>query len=582
MSAHKTLVNWREWNEQSFEVARAENKPVLLDISATWCHWCHRIDQDTYSEPEVAAIINSEFVPIRVDNDRRPDINRRYNMGGWPTTALLTPDGRTISGGTYIPPGQMKLILREVAEYWKRNAGKPAPEIREEFELPQEEIRLGKLEPAIVEEIVGEVVNNYDELHGGFGQQPKFPHTDALELALARHVQSGNREYLKILTRTLTAMAKGGVYDAEMGGFFRYSTNRDWSVPHFEKMTEDNAKLLRLLLAVHQVTGDSFLLQIAREVIQYVDSTLSDRANGGFYGSQDADEEYYRLRKEERLARSAPSVDKTLYSNWNGLMIASYLLASFVLNDPEPHEFALKTLERIISLMYEPGRGFHHYYDGQRNLPSQLGDQVFMARALLDAFEATAETKYLKLAEETIAAALGQLYDQKFGGFHDAPVEANAQGFLKKPAKAIDENSAAAIVLIRLHYLTGKEAYRNRAEETLSAFVEAYAPYGIMAADYANALEWFLKPATTINIVGDPSKPATKGLIDESWRTYQPRKVVLVLDPKRDQERILNLGYGKDDKSRAYICVGQMCLAPVAEPRQIQIQLSALATAKAS
>jgi uncharacterized protein YyaL (SSP411 family) len=582
MSVHKTLVNWREWNEESFETARRENKPVLLDISATWCYWCHRIDQDTYSEPEVAAIVNSEFVPIRVDNDRRPDINRRYNMGGWPTTAFLTPDGRTISGGTYIPPGQMKLILREVAEYWKRNAGKPAPEIQEEFEVPQEEIRLGKLEPAIVEEIVGEIVNNYDELHGGFGQQPKFPHTDALELALARHVQSGNREYLKIVTRTLTAMAKGGVYDAEMGGFFRYSTNRDWSIPHFEKMTEDNAKLLRLLIEAHQLTGDPFLLQIAQQVIQYVDSTLSDRAKGGFYGSQDADEEYYRLKKEERSAGQAPFVDKTLYSNWNGLMIYPYLLASFVLNDPEPREFALKTLERIISLMYEPGKGFYHYHDGQRNLPLQLGDQVFMTRALLDAFEATAETKYLTFAEETMVTCFEHLYDQKFGGFHDAPVDANAQGFLRKPAKSLDENSAAAIVLMRLHYLTGKGIYRNRAEETLSAFVVAYAPYGIMAADYANALEWFLKPATTINIVGDASKPATKGMIAESWKTYQPRKVVQVLDPKRDQERILNLGYGKDDKSRAYICVGQMCLAPVVEPKQIQIQLSGLLTAKAS
>ncbi len=530
----------------------------------------------------MAAIIGSEFVPVRVDNDRRPDINRRYNMGGWPTTAFLTPDGRTISGGTYLPPGQMKLILREVAEYWKKNGGRSQLEIPDELGIGQEEIKPGKLTPLIIDEILGEVVNNYDPLYGGFGQQPKFPHPHALELTLSRYAHSGNREFLKIVTRTLTAMARSGVYDAEMGGFFRYATTRDWSIPHFEKMTEDNAKLLRLFLETYQVTGDELFLSTARDIVQYVVATLGDQAMGGFYGSQDADEEYYRLKKQERLNGPAPFIDKTLYSNWNGMMISSYLLASFVSGDNHAREFALKTLDRIISVMYEPSEGFYHFYDGQRHLPKQLGDQVFMADALLYTFEATGEWKYLDLAEETVAAALRHLYDQDHGGFYDAPVDPEAPGFLKKPAKPLDENSAAAIVLLKLHHLTGKEIYHNRAEETLAGFVETYAPYGIMAAEYATALEWLLKPSAQVNIVGNPSLPATKDLIAESWKVYQPRKVILTLDPTRHKERITEMGYVADEQSRAYICIGKMCLAPVSDPKQIPNQLAALVTPKAA
>jgi len=232
-------IKWVDWDDEAFRRAKEENKPILLDISAVWCHWCHRLDSDTYSVPDIAEYIDAHFIPIRVDTDKRPDINRRYNMGGWPTTAFLTHEGRVIGGGTYIPPDQMRQVLRDIRSFWDRSQGGAAPQV----DMPSpESIPIGLLSPTIIDEILGEVANNFDLIYGGFGSQPKFPNTEAQELALLKYHYSGNREFLRIVGVTLQNAGKSGTYDREMGGFFRYSTSRDWSIPHFEKMSEDNAK----------------------------------------------------------------------------------------------------------------------------------------------------------------------------------------------------------------------------------------------------------------------------------------------------------------------------------------------------
>ena len=188
-----SIIKWLDWSDEAFQRAKAESKLILLDIGAVWCHWCHRLDKDTYSVPEIAKYIESHFIPIRVDTDKRPDINRRYNMGGWPTTAFLTPDGRVIGGGTYIPPDQMRQTLRDIRSFWEKSQSNPTPEL----DMPHpESIPIGPLSPSIVDEILGETANNFDPIYGGFGSQPKFPSTDAHELALLKYHYSGNREFL--------------------------------------------------------------------------------------------------------------------------------------------------------------------------------------------------------------------------------------------------------------------------------------------------------------------------------------------------------------------------------------------------
>ena len=571
--AHGPAIKWVDWTDEAFQRAKREGKPILLDISAVWCHWCHRLDQDTYSVPEIVEYIESHFVPIRVDTDKRPDINRRYNMGGWPTTAFLTQDGLVIGGGTYFPPDQMRQILRDVYSVWEKTKGEPTPRIT----LPEPEvIPIGDISISIVDEVLGEVANNFDPIYGGFGSQPKFPSTDAHELALLKYHYTGNREILKIATLTLDNVGKSGLFDSEMGGFFRYSTIRDWSIPHYEKMSEDNAKWLSLYLHAYQATGEQFYAHIARGIIGYVLAWLSDQEKGCFFGSQDADEEYYRLTKDDRARMRAPYVDKHIYTNWNALMISSFFEASCVLEDDSIREFGMKSLDRLMSLNYSDGNGMYHFYDSEPHLLNQLADQIQTTRTLCHAYELTGKRNFIRKAEELMQIATDKLYDKQHGGFFDIVIDPSAPGFLNKPAKPLDENSVAARVLVKLYHLTGKESYRRAAEETLKRFVEIFPQFSFMAADYALAIDAFLNEPVIIRIIGSPERAQTKKLLTEAHRIYEPRKIIQVLNPDWDAQYISALGYPSTNQPTAFVCLGRLCTAPITEPNDIPSELAKL------
>ena len=558
------LIHWLEWGDEAFARAKQENKPILLDISAVWCHWCHRLDQDTYSVPDIAEYVNTNFIPIRVDTDKRPDINRRYNLGGWPTTAFLTPDGLLIGGGTYFPPEQMRQLLHDIRASWQKLQNQPKPQ-----PTPEPISKPGELSAIIVGDILGEVANNFDPTYGGFGSEPKFPQTDAQELALTRYHYTGNREVLEIALVTLNHVGRSGTYDKEMGGFFRYSTTRDWSVPHFEKMCEDNAKWLQLYLHAHQATADPLYREIARGIIDYVNDWLSDGERGCFYGSQDADEEYYKLSKSERLKVKAPYVDKHIYTNWNAMMITSYLDASFVLDDPAVGEFAVKSLNRLLALNSTKSEGMYHFYDDQPRLRNQLDDQVQTAGALIHAYECTGENAILKQACELVEFMSTSLRDHETGGFFDTAPDTGAPGFLGRPIKALDENSVAARTLMKLYHITENHTYRRLAEEALRSFTQTYSSFGFMAADYAMAVDAFLNEPTMIRIIGSKDRPETKAILREAVRLYEPRKVIQILDPKIDAEEINKKGYSALEQSTAYVCVGRACTSPITQPKEI-------------
>ena len=563
-------IKWHDWSDEAFQRARLENKPVLLDISAVWCHWCHRLDADTYSVPEIAEYIESHFIPIRVDTDKRPDINRRYNMGGWPTTAFLTPNGLVMGGGTYFPPDQMRQVLHDIYSIWEKTKEK-APS----FALPEpEHIPVGDISISIVDEVLGDIANNFDPIYGGFGSQPKFPNTDAHELVLLKYHYSGNHEILNIATTTLQNAGKSRLYDGEMGGFFRYSTVRDWSIPHFEKMSEDNAKWLSLYLHAYQETGDPFYATTARGIIDYVTTWLSDQLNGCFYGSQDADEKYYTLAKNERLKETAPFVDKQIYTNWNALMISSFFEASVILGEISIRDFAMKSLDRLLSLNFN-GKQMSHY-DDEPHLPTQLADQVQMVATLYRAYELTGDRKFLQKAEELVQSTFEELYDKEHGGFFDSSIDLGAPGYLSRPAKPLDDNSVASRVLIRLYHQTGKEHYRKMAQETLARFVEIFPQFGLMAADYALAVDAFLNEPTVIKIVGSLEKSQTLELLEAANRTYEPRRIIQVYDPVRDAKDFAELNYPNPDRPTALVCMGKLCGAPVTDPLNMVAELRRL------
>jgi hypothetical protein len=422
---------------------------------------------------------------------------------------------------------------------------------------------------AIVDEILGEVANNFDSIYGGFGSQPKFPQTEAQELALRKYRYTGNHEILAIALVTLDNAGRSGTYDKEMGGFFRYSTTRDWSIPHFEKMCEDNAKWLQLYLHANQCTGDRFYGEIARGIVEYTNTWLSDQEQGCFYGSQDADEEYYKLTKVERLKEKAPYVDKHIYTNWNAMMTSAYLDASFILDSPDLRDFALKSLHRLLKLNSKDGEGMYHFYDGQPMLQNQLTDQIQTADTLIHAYECKGEKTFLNRAEELIGFISTRMRDREHGGLFDTVPNPDAPGSLKTPVKALDENSAAARTLTRLYHLSGNIAYRKLAEESLRCFTETYLSFGLMAADYALAVDTFLNEPTMIRIVGSKDNSETQDFLAEAARVYEPRKIIQILDPEMDASEISKSGFCIREASTAYVCVGTSCTAPITEPKEI-------------
>jgi uncharacterized protein len=306
-SAMHQPIQWHEWGEEAFAAAQRENKPMLLDIGAVWCHWCHVMDRESYDDPEIAAIVNEHFIAVKVDRDERPDIDSRYQaavqavsgQGGWPLTAFLTADGKPFYGGTYFPPNDgygrpsFRRVLLSIANAYKEKHSDVVEQAKMvETAIAQSESfagRDGKLSDRAVEAIVESSLKMFDSEHGGFGQAPKFPHPSVLDLLIERFSRNDDPKLRPVIRTTLEHMAKGGVYDQLAGGFHRYSVDERWVVPHFEKMCYDNSELLKNYVHAYQVTSDQFFAEIARDIIRWMDEWLSDPDHGGFYASQDAD-----------------------------------------------------------------------------------------------------------------------------------------------------------------------------------------------------------------------------------------------------------------------------------------------------
>ena len=305
-AAHQP-VDWYPWGEEAFRRAKELDRPVLLDIGATWCHWCHVIDRESYEDPEIAKVINEHFVAVKVDRDERPDIDARYQQavstiagqGGWPLTGFLTSDGKVFYGGTYFPPKDahgrpsFRRVLLAMADSYRSNR---ADTVREAEALHQalaegrtSLVEEGVVNDAMLKEGVDSLRGQVDPVNGGISGQQKFPHSGTMEWVMARYRRTREEGLQKIFARTLTSMARGGVYDQIGGGFHRYSTDSRWIVPHFEKMLYDNAGLLANYVHAWQLTKDPLYRETAEGILAWADEVLSDRERGGYYASQDAD-----------------------------------------------------------------------------------------------------------------------------------------------------------------------------------------------------------------------------------------------------------------------------------------------------
>ncbi|HEY5056076.1 MAG TPA: thioredoxin domain-containing protein [Acidobacteriaceae bacterium] len=319
-SAMHQPVGWMEWGEAAFERALAEDKPILLDIGAVWCHWCHVMDRESYEDATTARVINENFVAIKVDRDERPDVDTRYQaaisaisgQGGWPLTAFLTPEGKPYFGGTYFPPEDrhgrpsFQRVLLTMAEAFtgrRAEVDESAASVMNAIEHNESfSGRSANPTPELVEKMAIAALKSADLRHGGFGSQPKFPHSGAIDLLIDMAGRDSSTQVKmnggvvplpeaarKVVEITLDKMAQGGIYDHLAGGFHRYSVDEHWTVPHFEKMAYDNSELLKNYVYAYQAFGDEKYARVARDIMRWMDEWLSDRERGGFYASQDAD-----------------------------------------------------------------------------------------------------------------------------------------------------------------------------------------------------------------------------------------------------------------------------------------------------
>ncbi len=326
-SAAHQPVHWHPWGDEAFREAEARDRPILLDIGAVWCHWCHVMDGESYEDPGLASYLNQHFVCVKVDRDERPDVDSRYQravqamsgQGGWPLTALLTPEGHVFFGGTYFPPDGkygrpgFRNVLEQIRRAWdeqRPHLDAQALAVRRALSEQLEAAAPGDLAPGLLEDAAHQMARYFDPVHGGFGTQPKFPHPAAVLFLIRRWQDTGEARWREIAGRTLEGMARGGIHDHVGGGFHRYSVDERWIVPHFEKMAYDNSELLRAYLEGAAAFGSAELADVARGIVAWVREKLADPA-GGFAASQDADVgleddgDYFTWTREEAEAALA-------------------------------------------------------------------------------------------------------------------------------------------------------------------------------------------------------------------------------------------------------------------------------------
>ena len=482
--ATTSLVEWRPWGRAAFEEARTAQVPVLLALGPRWCPATAAMARGAYADPRVADLLDDRFVPVRVDAEARPDVAGRYGLGGWPTTAFLTPDGDILGGETYATAERMRDLLRRVADAFavqrdaiaERHATAEPQGVGAPAQAPDPE-----LDGWLGDHLLGE----FDEEHGGFGAGAKRVHAGALELAWRRG-RDGDPGFAAVVERTLTAMARGGLYDELDGGVFRYCARRDWTEPATEKLLDVNAQALRLFL----LPDDDGCRERAIGVIGYVRRTLADLTpdHPGFFASQQADPDYYLSHAQGDAAGASPWIDRAVYADGTALMARAFAAAAQTFGDSSLLEFAVDAMEHVVSGTYERGGGIAHRAGERAGVRGLLADQVGASAALLDLHELTEREVYLDMAQELMHFALHHLWDTAGGGFLDRVHGADDLGLLRERVRPFAANCEAARVLLRLADLTTDSVLQDRAAATLAAQTAEARAHGVDAAPYALAM----------------------------------------------------------------------------------------------
>ena len=510
------LVNWREWGQEAFEEAQQQDRLVMLYIGAFWCGFCQGMDETTLSNDETITLLNAYFIPIRVENAQRPDIDTRYNQDGWPSIAFITPQGHHLATVNYMPPDEFCDVLVHLYQTYQEqkaeiqaSAGQQAPQTAGSNQV-------SRLRASAVSEISTILMEMADPVNGGYGPDHRFPHPEAHDFLLYRHETTGDPAYLDHVTLTLDRMRNSDTYDSEVGGYFRYSSKPDWSEPHREKLLADHAGILLNFLRSYLITEREQYRQMAEEIVDFLIITMSDSSGVAFFGCQDylRASATYGTDDDGRTTRQPGGIisiiDQWIYTDANAQVASALLEASWVLGHPELKERALAVLDFLGGKCRSDDGVMFHYNDGGPHVSGLLNDQTLMGTALLDAHRFTGDRHYVEQAE-----ALGKLVLSRNtnpdGGFYD--ISERGPAHLGFPLTLLVDNGRAAAFFLGLCDATGNPEYRRAALWALRAFTDDFAPYGVYASDYAHALARYMSTPLTVTLEAQAGDPDSHALV---------------------------------------------------------------------
>lgn len=479
MTAPAASVAWRSFGPSAFTAAQSADRPILLSLTANWCRSCHEMDDAAYGDPENAATINQRFIPIRADVDRRPDVANRYEMGGFPSTVFLTPAGHLLTGATYLSADALRSVLDRVDEVWELKGAAAGRIPRRLRTTPPS----GNLPSDVDRDFLATLRETFDEEHGGWGTDAKFPHPAAIEFCLSRAPA--------LATRTLDPIRQHLV-DTYDGGFFRYATNRDWSDPHREKLTVENARLLRAFATAYLHTGDTAYRDTASDTVTYLTSTLW--SGEAFAASQaPMPRSYYHQSATDREAAGQPPIDATAYAGPNALAIDALLTYTAVTDDSVAREYAERALQFLTESLLTDGTVRHA--PGQSEPSGLLADQARVLLALTTAAQVLTpeyQTPAKAVADQTLSTL------RTPDGFIDHPID--GPGLLDRPLYPIDGAATLATALVDTAVLTQDQAYREAATHALEAFADGRDRFGASVATYATAASRVQVPPLRIDV----------------------------------------------------------------------------------
>ncbi|HEY1234605.1 MAG TPA: DUF255 domain-containing protein [Candidatus Binatia bacterium] len=479
------LIRWVESEDDAFATAQAQDRPVAVFLGAFWCRYCQRMDEEAFSDRENLALLNAYFVALRVENAKRPDIDARYNLNGWPTIAFLSPNGKLLAAANYLPAAEFKeLLLNVYMEYQQckeqlrvNDPGAGADPPASKF-LPRQSPGLSSLN-----QITDCIFATADRENGGYGRGQKFIHPEVNEFLLSRYEQTHDERLLEHVRLTLERMRASAIYDEQEGGYFRTTTGADWVQPHREKLLIEQAGLALNCIHLFRITGNKNHARMGEEIIGYLDRNLFDSEKPAFFGCEDF------LRDET----SSPNefftiIDECIYTDANSLAVIAYLDAGAVLRRPEYQEQGLKILEFLWHHNRDQRQGMFHFFDKAPQIPGLLIDQARMGIALMRAYTATGENSLLDRATNLAEGIVSRLACAESGYFDRGPSEL---GFFGPRLVLIDQNGLAASFFLMLANATRQPKYRDAAIDAFSAFPGDFAGYGIHAAPFGQALvEW--------------------------------------------------------------------------------------------